>query len=100
MSAGQITYKDFFEKVAYKFKKKAPSFLVTKALSSIIWRLEIIRTFFTGNAPLITKETALSSSHSFEYKNEKIKKFLNFSFKNLENSLDRICKDLLKKISA
>lgn len=99
LSAGQITYKDFFEKVASKFNKKTPSFLVTKAMAVIIWRLEVIRTFFTGNAPLITKETALSSSHSFEYNNEKIKKFLNFSFKNLDNSLDRICSNLMKKIS-
>ena len=100
LSAGQITYKDFFEKVALKFNKKAPSFLVTKAMTGIIWRLEVIRTFFTGNSPLITKETALSSSHSFEYQNEKIKKLLNFSFKNLDNSLDRICGNLLKKISS
>ena len=100
LSAGQITYKDFFEKVALKFNKKAPSFLVTKAMTGVIWRLEVIRTFFTGNTPLITKETALSSSHSFEYQNEKIKKLLNFSFKNLDNSLDRICHNLLKKISS
>ncbi len=100
LSAGQITYKDFFEKVALKFNKKAPSFLVTKAMTGVIWRLEVIRTFFTGNTPLITKETALSSSHSFEYQNEKIKKLLNFSFKNLDNSLDRICGNLLKKISS
>lgn len=100
LSAGQITYKDFFEKVALKFNKKAPSFLVTKAMTGIVWRLEIIRTFFTGNTPLITKETALSSSYSFEYHNEKIKKILNFSFKNLDNSLDRICHNLLKKISS
>ena len=99
LSAGQISYKDFFEKIAYKFNKKAPILLVTKTLAGIIWRLEVIRTFFTGKAPLITKETALSSSHSFEYQNEKIKKFLNFSFKNIDNSLDRICNNLLKKVS-
>jgi len=67
-------------------------------LTDIIWRLEAIRTFFTGNAPLITKETALSSSQSFEYQNDKIKKVIDFSFRNLENSLDRICKNLLEKV--
>ena len=98
LSAGQITYKDFFEKVAPKFNKKAPSTLIGKSLTGIIWRLEIIRTFFTGNAPLITKETALSSSHCFEYSNDKIKTALNFKFKVLEDSLDRICRNLLQKL--
>jgi dihydroflavonol-4-reductase len=95
LSAGQITYKDFFEKVAPRFNKKAPSTLLGKSLTGVVWRLESIRSFFTGNAPLITKETALSSSHSFEYSNYKIKKEMNFSFRNLDESLDRICKNIL-----
>lgn len=97
LSAGQITYKDFFEKVAQLFHKKAPSILVGKSLTGIIWRLEAIRTFFTRDAPLITKETALSSSHSFEYENNKVTKALDFSFNNLDDSLDRICANLLQK---
>ncbi len=96
LSAGQITYKDFFEKVAPRFNKKAPSTLLGKSLTGIVWRLESIKSFFTGNAPLITKETALSSNNSFEYLNNKIKKALNFSFRNLDESLDRICKNILK----
>ncbi len=98
LSAGQITYKGFFEKVAPRFHKKSPSTLLAKSLTGIVWRLEVIRSFFTGNAPLITKETALSSSHSFEYPHDKIKKALNFTFRNLDNSLDRICENLLRKI--
>jgi dihydroflavonol-4-reductase len=98
LSAGQMTYKDFFEKVAPRFQKKAPSVLIGKSLTGIVWRLERIRSFFTGNAPLITKETALSSSHSFEYQNNKIKQILDFSFRNLAESLDRICTNLLKKM--
>lgn len=97
LSAGQITYKDFFEKVAHKFHKKAPSILLPSSLTSVLWRLESIRTFFTKNTPLITKETALSSSHSFEYQNDKIKQTLGFEFKKLDESLDRICKKLLEK---
>lgn len=98
LSAGEITYKDFFEKVALRFNKKPPPTLLGKSLNGIVWRLEAIRSFFTGNAPLITKETALSSSHSFEYSNDKIKNDLKFTFRNLDKSLDRICKNLLEKI--
>jgi dihydroflavonol-4-reductase len=97
LSAGEITYKDFFHKVAQRFHKKAPSTLLGKSLTGIVWRLESIRSFFTGNAPLITKETALSSSHFFEYTNDKIKKTINFTFRNLDESLDRICMNLILK---
>jgi nucleoside-diphosphate-sugar epimerase len=97
LSAGQISYKDFLEKVADHFHRKAPHRLLNKSFTGIIWRLEAIRSFFTGNAPLITKETALSSSHSFEYQNNKVKTALNFSFKSLDESLTRICGQLLKK---
>jgi dihydroflavonol-4-reductase len=97
LSAGQITYKEFFEKVAPRFNKKAPSTLLGKSLTGIVWRLESIRSFFKGNAPLITKETALSSSYSFEYSNDKIKNALNYTFRNFDESLDRICKNLLQK---
>ena len=97
LSAGEITYKDFFEKVAPKFHKKAPKTLLPKLLTSLVWRLEVIRSFFTGKAPLITKETALSSSHSFKYSNDKIKQLLNFEFNNLDTSLERVCGNLLEK---
>ncbi len=97
LSAGQMSYKEFFEKVAPKFNKKAPSTLLGNSLTGFVWRLEAFRSFFTGNAPLITKETALSSSHSFEYSNDKIKNALNFTFRNIDESLDRICKNLLQK---
>ncbi len=99
LSAGEITYKDFFDKVALRFNKKSPPTLLGKSFTGFVWRLESIRSFFTGNAPLITKETALSSGHSFEYSNDKIKKSLNFSFKDLDESLDRICNNLLEKNS-
>jgi len=98
LSAGQIPYKDFFEKVASRFHKKAPSTVLNKTFTGIVWRLEAIKSFFTGNAPLITKETALSSNHSFDYRNDKIRKALNFSFRDLDNSLDRICGSLVNKI--
>lgn len=98
LSAGEVSYKEFFQKAASRFGKKPPSLLLVKSLTAIVWRLEAIRSIFTGKAPLITKETAISSSHSFRYSNDKIRKALNFSFKTLDESLDRICENLLNKV--
>ncbi|MCU0471453.1 MAG: NAD-dependent epimerase/dehydratase family protein [Arcicella sp.] len=99
LSAGQMTYKDFLAKVAHQFNRKPPQYLLNKSLTGIIWRLEAIRSFITRKAPLITKETALSSSHHFYYQNQKITQTLSFSFKKLDESLERICKKLEEKYS-
>lgn len=97
LNAGTISYKDFFEKVAQLLNKKPPRKLISKFLTGIIWRLEAIKSYFTGNAPLITKETVLSASHHFYYPNDKIIKYLNLNFKNLDNTLERICLTLKTK---
>lgn len=97
LNAGSISYKSFLEKVAHEFGKKAPTKLVTPFLSNLLWRLEAIRSRITGKAPLLTKETALSSSHSFSYPNDKIKKALHFEFKSIDESVKRICAGLLQR---
>lgn len=94
VNSGYISFKDFFEKVAQLLNKKPPRKLISKFLTAIIWRVEALKSFLTGNAPLITKETVLSSSHHFYYPNEKIKKSLNLKFKELDETLNRICNNL------
>jgi nucleoside-diphosphate-sugar epimerase len=97
LNAGSISYKSFFEQVAKKLNKTPPTHLISHALAAIIWRVEAVRSWFTGNTPLITKETALSSSHHFYYSNNKIKTTIDIQFKGLDDSLNRICKHLMTK---
>lgn len=96
LSTAVIQYKDFFDLVAKGFNKKAPSIRISSKISNILWRIEAVRSWFTGKAPLITKETALSSSLHFYYSNKKIKHLLQFEFNTLENSIQRICANLPK----
>ena len=97
LNAGSITYKDFFEKTALLLGKKAPRKSISKMLTAILWRVEALKSKFTGNAPLLTKETAISANHHFFYKNQKLKNSIGFSFKNLDESLERICSKLKEK---
>lgn len=97
VNSGHISFKDFFEKVAQLLNKKPPRKLISKFLTAIIWRVEALKSYLTGNAPLITKETVLSSSHHFYYSNEKIKKSLVLKFKDLDETLNRICNNLTIK---
>ena len=97
LNAGRITYQEFFKVVAQYLGKRPPRYRITSGVANVLWRIEAIRSFFTKKAPLITKETALSSSHDFCYPNHKVRNTLNYSFKNLDESLERICTNILKK---
>ncbi len=91
LNSGYVSYKDFFEKVATLLNKKPPRKLISKFLTAIIWRVEAVRSYFTGKAPLITKETVLTSSHHFYYANDKVKNQLGLKFKDLDETINRIC---------
>jgi dihydroflavonol-4-reductase len=91
VSAGNISFKNFFEKTANKFDVKPPSVRLSKSIVKSVARFERIRTWFTRSEPLITRETAQLVGAQFLYDNKKIKNNLNFEFQTLENTLEWCC---------
>ena len=53
-----ISYKTIFDWIAEDLDKPKANIKVTPLLKEIVWRMELIRCFFTRKTPLITKETA------------------------------------------
>jgi len=96
VTAGLVSYKEFFERIAIKINKKPPYFLVKPWLMAIVWRLESLKSWLFGSIPLITKETAKTSSMKILYSNNKISNTLNYRFKDLDQTLERVCGYLLK----
>lgn len=70
-SGGNISYKDLFQKMASFMGRKAPQKLAPKWIMSLFWRLEKVRSFLSGKGPIITRETARSTSHLSVYDNQK-----------------------------
>ncbi len=97
LNAGTTTYKDLFEQIAQGFNQKAPSIGISPFMSEIIWRIEAIRSFFTGKNPLITRETAKSARTRFEYESDKIQKKINFSFIPLSQTIKRVTDSIKNK---
>lgn len=95
LSAGMISYQSFFDKIADQFGKKRPGFKVSTGLMGFIWRFEAIKSFLTGKAPLITKETARTAQLKIYQKNDKIKNTLGFEFTPLDETIKRVCENLL-----
>lgn len=90
ISAGVITYKEFFEKVAFAFNKKPPKILIQPWMTEILWRIEAVRSKLSGGSPLITKETAKSARTNFRYVNQKVKEKIGISFTPIDETINRV----------
>jgi dihydroflavonol-4-reductase len=100
LNANKNTYKDIFNLVALRFNKKAPDFKANRLITEIAWRSEALISFLTGKEALLTRETVKISSQSYSYNNEKIKMALNYKFININESIEWICEELLKRYNA
>ncbi len=100
VTAENKTYRDLFFMIADAFGKKRPHKKVTPFLAAMVWRIEKLKSFFTGKDPLVTKETAKTSLALVEMDNSKLQKALPaFQYRSLEQSIQRICNSLKKEYS-
>lgn len=95
LSGWNLPYRSVFDAIATSFDKKKPTKQVTPLLAAIVWRLEKIKSLFSGKSPLLTKETAATAQTKIEYDSSKLLNTLpNFQYSNFENSVQRICSEL------
>jgi dihydroflavonol-4-reductase len=59
LSAETRSFKDVFTLMARAFGKKPPHRRVTPFLAGLVWRLEALKSRFTGKDPLLTRETSI-----------------------------------------
>ncbi len=101
LNGENTTYKNAFTMIAQAFNKKPPHKQVTPLLASIIWRLEAIKSKFSSNDPLVTKETAETALSSVYYDNSKLLKFLpNFKFTSLQQTINHTCNVFQQKLNS
>jgi len=94
------SFRKLFNAIADEFGKKHPSKKATPFLASIAWRLEKIKNIFSGNHPLLTRETARVAHTSSFFKNDKILKALpGFSFTPLQQSIHKACKEYTEMVN-
>lgn len=78
--------------IAGALNKKEPYRKATPILLAAAWRLEKIKSFFTGKKPLLTRESARIAKSSTRFENDKILKALpEFSFTPLEKTIQKSC---------
>ncbi len=86
------SFKKLQDSIADGLGKKHSSKLATPFLLNIAWRIERIKSLFTGKKPLLTKESARVAISQTYFENDKILKALpGFSFTPLEESIKKGC---------
>ena len=101
ISAENRSYAEVFNLMAKAFGKKPPYKKVTPLLGKIVWRLEAIKSLFTGKDPLVTKETAKTALAKVNFDNSKLKKFLpGFNYIKIEDSIAETCALLQQKLKS
>jgi dihydroflavonol-4-reductase len=100
VSAENKTYQEVFNIMAKAFNKKPPHKQVTPLIAKIVWRLEAIKSFFTKQDPLITKETAKTAMAKVNFDNSKLLKYLpQFRYRKLEDTITDTCTALQQKFN-
>lgn len=98
ISGANLPYRSVFSMIANAFGKKPPHKKVTTWMAAIVWRLEAIKSKFTGKSPLLTKETAKTARAKVRFNNEKLLKAIpDFQYTPMEQSITRICNELKQK---
>ncbi len=94
-------FRELLNSIADNFRKKRPKYIATNYLLAIIWRLEKLKSFFTGKDPSLTKEIAIAAKSKTYFKNDKILSALpGFSFTPLERTIEVASKKYLYNIKS
>ncbi len=100
LSAQNRSYEDVLKLIAKAFGKKPPHKQVSPFIAKIVWRLEKIKSSFTGKEPLITKETAKTALAKVNFDNSKLNKFLpEFTYRSIEETIRDTCAIFQQKLN-
>ncbi|HEY4656466.1 MAG TPA: NAD-dependent epimerase/dehydratase family protein [Cyclobacteriaceae bacterium] len=98
-SAGVVPYRALLEEIALHFQKRPPSIRLNSGMLTLLAWMEKIRSGITGTEPLITRESLRSIRSSVYFRNDKVKKELNFQFQSIEETLKWCCESYVRHLN-
>lgn len=100
ITAENLGYRDVFNLMAKYFGKRAPHRKVSGLMAGLVWRLERLKSAFTGLDPLLTKETAETARMKVYFDGSRLLKALpGFSYRPLEESIAESCREYLRRVN-
>lgn len=100
ISGENWTFQQLFNTIADGFTRKHPSKRATPLLGEVAWRVEKLKSLFTGKHPILSKESARVAHSKTFFDNTKLQNTLpGFSFTPLKQSIALACKKYLDAIN-
>ena len=98
VSGGNMGYREVFAAMARGFGKREATRRASPWMGQIVWRLERFKSMFSGQDPLLTRETAETAQMHVSYDCSKLLNALpGFSFRALEETIAEYCRQYLVK---
>lgn len=99
ISGDNWSFRQLFDAIADGFSKKHPSREATPFLGALAWRLEKLKSGFTGKPALLTRETAKIAQSRTYFDSSKIKQYLpGFAFTPLQQTIRQACLAYLQNL--
>lgn len=86
------SYKEILFAIADGLGKKRPSIKIKPWVTSLLWRVAMVTSFFTKKTPLLSKYSAKSAHSVSKYSSQKIEEQLSFKFESIDNVIKEICR--------
>jgi dihydroflavonol-4-reductase len=99
LNSQNISYRNLFDQIAVSLHVKRPIFFAGAILLKLAWRFSAIKSFLTGVAPSITRETAKSANKISYYDGSKICRTIGFEYTPMANSIYHASELFLKDFS-
>lgn len=94
-------FKKLADTIADAFHKKRPSRQTTPFLIALAWRMEAVKSFFSRQPVLLTRETARIAHSRTHFQNQKLLEALpGFRFTALEDGIKIACEKYLEEIKS
>jgi dihydroflavonol-4-reductase len=98
VSAENWPYRRIFTEMANGFGKRPPHMHARPWMGELVWRWEALKSRFTGEEPLLTRETADTARVQIAYDHQKLLQALpGFRFRPLSESIAGYCREYLVK---
>jgi dihydroflavonol-4-reductase len=96
LNAGNLSYQEFFNKIADALNKPHPKSFASDLKLQIAWRMAQTASFFTRKRPVITREAVSGTNQKNHYSGEKITRTTGFTYRSLDHSIVDIAEIFLK----
>lgn len=97
VSADNWSFRQLLNTMAEGFHKKLPTREASPLMGEMAWRMERLKSMFSGKKPLLTRQSArIAQSKTYFQHNKLLKALPGFSFTPLAQSIERACEQYLQ----